>query len=140
MGTIKTKPDEHEVEWFLQSLDAKRLDIADTLIDIMTDITGKPAVMWGKDMIGFNKYHYRTKSGQEADWPVIAFSPRKAKISLYITFSAEQYLPLINEIGGKTSIGKGCIYISKFEQVNITKLTKLIEKAYTDSMKVLPSN
>lgn len=139
MAGIKTKPGEYEVELFLEQLDAKRLEQADTLIDLMTDVTGKPAVMWGSSIVGFGKYHYKTKSGQEADWPLIAFSPRKGKVSLYITDDAEQYLPLLADLGGKTSIGKGCIYISKFEDVNLSKLRKLIEKAYKVGLKLLPA-
>ncbi len=139
MATIKTKPGEYEVELFLEGLDATRLEEADILIDLMSEISGKPPVLWGSSIVGFDSYHYKSKSGQEADWPRIAFSPRKGKISLYVTNEAEQYLPIIEQLGGKTSIGKGCIYISKFEQVDITKLRHLIEQAYKDSFKLLPA-
>ena len=105
----------------------------------MSEISGKPPVLWGSSIVGFDSYHYKSKSDQEADWPRIAFSPRKGKISLYVTNEAEQYLPIIEQLGGKTSIGKGCIYISKFEQVDITKLRHLIEQAYKDSFKLLPA-
>ena len=139
MATIKTKPGEYEVELFLEGLDATRLEEADILIDLMSEISGKPPVLWGSSIVGFDSYHYKSKSDQEADWPRIAFSPRKGKISLYVTNEAEQYLPIIEQLGGKTSIGKGCIYISKFEQVDITKLRHLIEQAYKDSFKLLPA-
>ena len=139
MATIKTKPGEYEVELFLEGLDATRLEEADILIDLMSEISGKPPVLWGSSIVGFDSYHYKSKSGQEADWPRIAFSPRKGKISLYVTNEVEQYLPIIEQLGGKTSIGKGCIYISKFEQVDITKLRHLIEQAYKDSFKLLPA-
>ena len=139
MATIKTKPGEYEVELFLEGLDATRLEEADILIDLMSEITGKQPVMWGSSIIGFDSYHYKSKSGQEADWPRIAFSPCKSKISLYVTNEAERYLPIIEQLGGKISIGKGCIYISKFEQVDITKLRRLIEQAYRDSFKLLPA-
>ena len=139
MATIKTKPGEYEVELFLEGLDATRLEEADILIDLMSEISGKPPVLWGSSIVGFDSYHYKSKSGQEADWPRIAFSPRKGKISLYVTNEAEQYLPIIEQLGGKTSIGKGCIYISKFEQVDITKLRHLIDQAYKDSFKLIPA-
>lgn len=139
MAGIKTKPGEYEVELFLEGLDAKRLEEADVLIDLMTEISGKPAIMWGKSIVGFDKYHYKSKSGQEADWPRIGFSPRKGKISLYITNEAERYLPLIEGLGGKTSIGKGCIYISKLHDVDLSKLRTLIERAYKDSLRLLPA-
>lgn len=135
MSGIKTKPGEVEVEDFLQQLDAQRQEEADVVIDIMEDITGKPPVMWGASIVGFDTFHYKTKSGQEADWPIIAFSPRKTGMTLYITYEAEQYLPLVEELGGKNSIGKGCIYLHKFNQVDRTKLRSLIQRAYEDFLK-----
>ena len=133
MAEIKTKPGEVEVEHFLEGLDAKRQEEADILIDIMEDVSGKPPVMWGSSIVGFDPFHYRSKSGSEGTWPRIGFSPRKGKISLYITFEAEEYLSLIEELGGKNSIGKGCIYIHKFDQVDQSKLRELIQRGYEDS-------
>lgn len=133
MSDIKTKPGEYEVEWFLEGLDAKRQEEADALIELMEDVTGKPPVMYGSSIIGFDPYHYRSKSGSEGVWPRIGFSPRKGKISLYLTFNAEEYLPLVEALGGKNSIGKGCIYLHKFEQVDQSKLRALIQRAYEDS-------
>lgn len=134
MSGIKTKPGEVEVEHFLQTLDAKRQEQADFLIDIMEDISGKPPVMWGKSIIGFDSFHYKTRSGNEADWPIIGFSPRKGKVSLYITYEAEHYLDLIGKLGGTNSIGKGCIYIHKLDQVDPTRLRELIQRGYDDSV------
>lgn len=138
MAEIKTKPGEVAVEHFLETLDAKRQEEADALIELMEDISGKPPIMWGTSIVGFDPFHYKSKSGQEGDWPRIGFSPRKGKISLYITFDAEGYLPLIEELGGKNSIGKGCFYIHKFEQVDTKKLHTLIERAYEDSFIEFP--
>lgn len=139
MAEIKTKPGEYNVEDFLEQLDATRLEQADILIDLMHDVTGRAPTMWGPSIIGFHAFHYKSKSGQEGDWPRIGFSPRKGKISLYITPDAEQYLPQVEELGGKTSIGKGCIYLSKFDQIDITKLRQLIQRAYEDSFRVYPA-
>jgi len=133
MSEIKTRPGEVEVEHFLEGLDAKRQEEADALIDMMEDITGKPPVMYGSSIVGFDPYHYRSKSGSEGVWPRIGFSPRKGKISLYVTFDAEEYIPLIEELGGKNSIGKGCIYLHKFEQIDQSKLRTLIQRAYEES-------
>lgn len=137
MAGIKTKPGEVEVEHFLQTLDAKRQEHADLLIDLMEDISGKPPVMWGKSIVGFDSFHYKTKSGNEADWPIIAFSPRKGKMTLYITYEAEHYLELIGKLGGVNSIGKGCIYLHKLDRVDTKRLRELIQKGYDDSVKTI---
>lgn len=138
MSEIKTKPGEVEVEWFLETLNAQRLEEADILIDIMSDVTGDEPIMWGKAIVGFDPYSYKDKSGRESSWPRIGFSPRKSKITIYTTGEAEEYLPLIKQLGGKTSIGKACIYITKLEVVDLAKLRHLIEVAYEDSKEILP--
>ncbi len=139
MAEIKTKPGEYNVEDYLEQLDAKRLDEAEVLIDMMHDITGFEPMMWGSSIIGFHPFHYKSKSGSEGDWPRIGFSPRKGKISLYVTFNAEEYLPEVELLGGKTSVGKGCIYLSKFDQVDLTKLRQLVKRGYDDSFKAYPA-
>ncbi len=54
-----------------------------TLHDMMTEVTGQRAVMWGPSMIGFGEYHYRYESGREGDALAVGFSPRKSSLALY---------------------------------------------------------
>ena len=36
-------------------------------------------------MIGYGVYHYKSeRSAQEGDWPRVAFSPRKANLTIYV--------------------------------------------------------
>jgi hypothetical protein len=60
------------------------------------------------------------------DWMQIAFSPRKANITLYLT---EDVLKsnLIKKLG-KNSCGKGCLYIKKLSDVDMATLKKLIQE------------
>ena len=62
----------------------------------------------------------------------IGFSPRKGKLSLYVTYDASHYTQILDALG-KYKIGKGCIYINKLADVDVSGLEKLIQKAYKDS-------
>ena len=133
MAYIKTKPGEYDVDDFIKGLDEQQQRESHALINLMKDVTKQLPIMYGSSIIGFDSYHYRSKSGSEGIWPRIGFSPRKGKISLYLTFDAESYLSYVEGLGGKNSIGKGCIYLQKFDRVDQSKLRALIEQAYKDS-------
>ncbi len=89
----------------------------------------KPYIISG--MIGFRSEHYKSKSGREGDWPLIALACRKNYISFYVCaaegnqYIAEKYqkdLP-------KASIGRSCIRFKKIEDVDNKVLRKIIKEA-----------
>lgn len=133
MSMIKTKPHAIEVSKYLKTLDFEREFVARQLIDIMTEVTGEPPVMWGTSIVGFGTMRYRYASGKEAEWLRIGFSARKGKTSLYITQEAEQYVPMLEDLGVKYSVGKGCIYLHKFDDIDLDELRQLIGQAVEDS-------
>lgn len=135
MSELKTKPGMRTVNDFLASLDAPQRAQADVLIDMMQKASGEPAVMWGESIVGFGSYTYVYSSGRSGDWLRIGFSPRKGKVSLYLTMEAQQYQEQVDALGGKTSIGKGCIYLQRFDEVDKTRLYDLIDQTYKDSLK-----
>lgn len=136
MAEIKTKPGLVKVEDFIEKLGDEQQFDANTLIDIMEDVSGEPPVMWGSSIVGFGKLTYKYASGRDVEWLRIGFSPRKGKMSLYITNEAENYLPQLEQLGGKYRIGKGCIYIRKLSDVDEDKLRELIQQAYDGSKKL----
>lgn len=132
----KTKPTNADVLEFLATKvdnDQQRQD-SELLIDIMQKISGEPPVMWGPNIIGFGKSHYKYESGREGDVPVLGFSPRKGKLSLYITDDATKY-PEIRERLGKHKISKACIYINKLADVDRNVLEELISAGFNDPTK-----
>lgn len=94
------------------------------LLEIFTETTGLEAKMWGPSIIGFGTYHYKYASGHEGDSPIVAFSPRKAKISLYLSspLKLEKYLKNF----GKHTTSKACIYVNKLEDIDINILKEMI--------------
>lgn len=126
----KTAPTSVDVTEFLATLDdeQQRYD-SEVLVDMMAQVSGERPVMWGTSIIGFGTFHYTSKSGREGDWMRIGFSPRKGKLSLYITYDASQYDKEL-EAMGKHKIGKGCVYINRLADVDLGALRQVIELAY----------
>lgn len=106
----------------------KRQDALD-LMQLMSVRTGYEPRMWGPSMVGFGTYHYKSeRSRQEGDWPVIAFSPRKAAISIYGLSLGEEQQTLLHSLG-KFKTGKGCLYIKKLADIDLRIFEKLIEES-----------
>lgn len=128
MAEVKTKQTNADVNEFINTFantEQKRKD-AFELVKIMQDFTGHEPKMWGPSIIGFGCYHYKSdRSSQEGDWPVAAFSPRKAAISLYVYSGCPGQDELLKELG-KFKMGKGCIYVKKLTDINQETLKKLM--------------
>ena len=65
----------------------------------MEERSGYPAKMWGPAIIGFGSYHYKYDSGREGDMPLVAFSPRKASITLYLAVDFDKKKELLQKLG-----------------------------------------
>ncbi len=138
MAELKTKPTAQKAEDFLNTIEpeTKRAE-GFILLDLFKKITGKEPRMWGSSIIGFDMYHYKSeRSSQEGDWPLVAFSPRKQNLTLYIMSGLKGGTDLLKKLGKhKTSVG--CLYINKLADVNLEVLSKLIEKSYKDSQSTM---
>ncbi len=90
----------------------------------------RPWIMSG--MIGYGTYKYKSKSGQEGDWSLIAMANRKDYVSVYVSCITEDgtYLAEANKDRlGKVSVGKSCIRFKKIEDINLDVLAELCQKA-----------
>jgi len=139
MTELKTKVSEEDVHAFLDKIEdeQRRMD-AFKLLEMMEEITGHPAKMWGGSIVGFDTYHYKYTSGKEADWMAAAFSPRKTSLTVYIMLGFEKYEDLMEKLG-KYKTGKSCLYLKKLADVDEKILRKLIKKGYEDIKKMYPS-
>ena len=126
---LKTQKNDASVDKFLASIadEQKRTNCLDVL-KLMKEITGEPAVMWGKAIVGFGSFHYRGKTS-EGDWFHVGFSPRKQNLVLYLHCELEKQTALLEKLG-KHKIGKSCLYLKKLEDAHLPTLKKLIKKAY----------
>lgn len=126
MAELKTKKTKASVTSFLDKItDEQRRKDCQTVLNLMKQATGEEPRMWGSSIVGFGTYHYRYASGREGDWPIIAFSPRKTDLTLYIMPGFEKFESLITKLG-KYKTGKCCLYIKRLDDVEIPVLKKLI--------------
>jgi hypothetical protein len=138
MAELKTKATEISVESFLDKIDNEQVrDDCTQLIRIMKKVTGEKPKMWGPSIIGFGKYHYKYESGHEGEMCLVGFSPRAGKISLYVKAGSEKAVPLLDKLG-KHKAAKGCVYIKKVEDINVSVLEKMIALAVTELKKKYP--
>jgi hypothetical protein len=126
MYELKTKETDNSVIEFIENVDSpKKREDAYRLLDIFTETTGFQAKMWGPSIIGFGSYHYKYASGHEGDAPLVGFSPRKAKISLYLTTNERVRDDLLKELGKHTT-GKMCVYVNKVADIDVEVLKEFI--------------
>src|SRR5215207_2634313 len=126
MAELKTKVNQGSVKTFLDGIaeEAKRKD-SYLLFEMMQKATKNEARMWGDSIVGFGDYHYVGKSGREGDWFLAGLSPRKQNLTLYMLGGWEQHAELLAKLG-KHSLGKGCLYIKRLDDVDRSILNKLI--------------
>jgi hypothetical protein len=136
----KTKETNHSVIEFVENVDnPKKREDAYKLIDVFTETTGYEAKMWGPSIIGFGSYHYKYESGHEGDAPLVGFSPRKAKISLYFAPGETKRDELLKDFGKHTA-GKGCVYINKIADIDVNVLIELIIQSVEFLQKKYPNS
>lgn len=129
----KFAPTGQTVAEVIESLpsDNKKADAYELLV-LYERVSGEDAVVWYPNIIGFGQYHYMYDSGHEGDATLLAFSPRKAKISLYLDQDFPEREELLDKLG-KIKKAKGCVYVNKLADIDMSVLEELLEKslAYT---------
>ena len=122
----KTLPTEVDPKDFLAAVEhPRRRADGERLLQLMGQITGEPARMWGPSIVGFGSYHYVYDSGREGDWPVTGFSPRKSSLVVYIMAGFSRYDELMGRLG-KHKTGSSCLYITRLDAIDREVLTSLI--------------
>lgn len=128
----KTQPHDGDVVAYLNSIEhAGRREDAFVLLDLMREVTGEQARMWGGSIVGFGQYHYVYDSGREGDHMITGFAPRKANMVVYVMPGFSQYGALLDKLG-KYKTGSSCLYLGRLSNVDIKVLTKLVDKSVKD--------
>ena len=129
MSDLKTQPTTASVDAFIDAVDdePKRAD-SRVVAEMMVEITGVPGVMWGSNIVGFGKYHYRYASGREGDFFEAGFSPRKRALTLYVMAGFSEYEDLLGRLG-KHSTGKSCLYVKRLADIDLDVLRELLTRS-----------
>lgn len=132
MAELKTKKTEASVDDFIAAIeDDQRRKDCKAVMAIMKRVTKSSPKMWGTNIVGYGSYHYRYASGQEGDWPLTGFSPRKQNLTLYIMAGFDDYPELMAKLG-KYKTGKSCLYLKRLSDVDTAVLEQLVAASVKD--------
>ena len=127
MAELKTRVTQVSPRDFLKAIQDEELrKDCQAIAKIMEGATKAKPKMWGPAIVGFGSYRYRYPDGREMDWMLIAFSPRKNYITLYIKPGFEGYKELMAKLG-KHSGSKSCINIKRLADIHLPTLAKLVK-------------
>jgi Domain of unknown function (DU1801) len=134
----KTIPTAVSVESFLRGIDGEtKRDDCFEISKIISKQTGFKAVMWGPAIVGFGAYHYKYDSGREGDAPLVAFSPRKSSIVLYMNMEREKLETFLKKFG-KHKLSGGCVHIKKLADIDIATFNKMVDVSVKYLRKMYP--
>jgi len=126
MAEAKTKPTSQSVKDFISKLpDKQTRDDCTIIAKLMEDATKQKGVMWGTSIVGFGTTTITYAGGREADWPAVAFSPRKQSLTLYVSPSDPNKKELLAKLG-KHKVSGSCLHIKRLSDVDLPTLKKLI--------------
>jgi hypothetical protein len=129
MAEPKTTPNDQDVETFLNTVeDETKRKACFTILEMMEQVTGEKARMWGDSIVGFGSYRYKYASCREGEWMLTGFAPRKRNLTLYIMSGFDEYDALLGDLG-KYKTGKSCLYINKLEDVDLDVLADLVQQS-----------
>lgn len=98
----------------------------EALLDIFTEETGSKPVVWGDSLIGFGRYKYLCGKAEEQFF-VTGMAVRKGNLVCYVL---PGYQDLEDELArlGKHKVGKGCLYLTRLDKIDVTVLRKIIQR------------
>jgi len=106
--------------------DHRRQDAA-ALLELMIGVTGEQPKVWSSSTIGFGQYHYRYKTGQEGDFFVIGFAPRKDKITIYVMSGLRGFDDILAKLGKHTA-SKSTVHFNRLDDLDQDALVELISE------------
>ena len=137
MAENKTQKTTASVAAFLAALpDAQQRKDAQALAAMMRATTGEAPAMWGSAIVGYGDMRYQGAS-RGGDWFPVGFSPRKSALTVYLMDGVRANPDLLAKLGPH-KVGGGCLYLTKFCEVDMQVLEKLVARAYKANMKAAP--
>ena len=119
-----------DVGAFIDAVENKvRQADAKVLLELLSEITGEEPKIWGKSIVGYGKYSYQRKNGDEFEWFNVGFSPGKAHMTMYVMYDINEQSDLLNKLGPHKT-GKVCLYVKRLEQVDLSVLRMILEKSH----------
>jgi hypothetical protein len=90
---------------------------------------GEPGMRF--KMIGYGKFHYLAKAGQQVEWPVVGVALQKSYISVYLSISKDG-APLVQSYAGRLGecrMGRNNFSFVRFDDLNLASVSALLTEA-----------
>ena len=130
---LKTKPTGQSVADLVSEIqyEGKRAD-AQRLLRLFGHATGAEPEVWNGGIIGYGDVTLKYESGREVDFFKVGFAARKAKHSIYLTCSLDDFDEELSRLG-KWKRGAGCLYVNKLADIDEGVLEAMVAKAWKAS-------
>jgi Domain of unknown function (DU1801) len=134
VAEAKTKRTNQKVGDFINELadEGRRRDCA-ALAKLMAKAAGAKGAMYGPCIVGFGTQTITYAGGRTGEWPMVAFSPRKADLTLYVS-ARKAPAALLKQLG-KHEVSGGCLHIKRLSDVDLDVLSTLVSAAVTAAKK-----
>lgn len=130
MAENKTQRTSASVAAFLAAIpDPDRRRDAKALAALLRTATGERPAMWGTSIIGYGEMTYEGSGGRTVDWFPVGFSPRKAALVLYLMGGLKAHAKHLADLGPH-KVGGGCLYLTRFREVDTKVLARLVRLSY----------
>ena len=96
---------------------------------VMSRVTGEPARMAYRGIIGFGTYHYHYASGRQGDAAAAAFAPRAPSTTIYLPDGVGAYADELERLGPHRT-GVGCLYLTDLAKVDLDVLERVVATSY----------
>jgi hypothetical protein len=125
VAEAKTQRTTQPVSEFIEGLadEGRRKDCA-ALAKLMAKAAGVTGAMYGPSIVGFGTQTIAYAGGRTGEWPLVAFSPRKADLTLYVSARTAPK-PLLKQLG-KHKVSGSCLHIKRLSDVDLGVLGRLI--------------
>lgn len=128
----KTAMTDADVVAFLEGVEPPRRREEGLALDrLFREATDWAPRMWGPSIVGYGQYSYTYSSGRSGDWLATGFSPRKAKLSIYIMPGYQDYSDILAGLG-KHRLGRSCLYVTKLADIDMAVLARLVQAGIRD--------
>jgi uncharacterized protein DUF1801 len=132
MSGNKTRRTTASVAAFLGAIEhPQRQRDARALATLIRKATGEKPAMWGASIVGYGQTTYQGRSGT-VDWFPVGFSPRKTALVVYLMGGLQTNAELLAELGPH-SVGAGCLYLPRLEEIDTKVLTRLIKSSHEEN-------
>jgi hypothetical protein len=129
MPEEKTRPTSTVVDEFLDGVkNQRRRDDARRMLEMMREVSGEAARMWGASIVGFGVHRYPLANGKVGEICKIGFSPRAGALALYLG-DFPQREDCLSRLSRHTT-GASCIYVPNLENIEPGVLEELLGNAW----------